>query len=72
MEEVEPLLTKAEVAKILGVKESWLSNEIARGNFPHIRLGRRKYIRFRKSHVAKYLEDRERGDIGADTDDLPQ
>jgi predicted DNA-binding transcriptional regulator AlpA len=57
--EVEALLTKEDVCRILGVKESWLNIEIQSGRMPHIRLGKKKMIRFRPSHLTEYLDTRE-------------
>lgn len=53
------LLTKEDVCQMLGMKESWLNSEIAAGKFPHLRLGKRKNIRFRMSHVETYLKNKE-------------
>lgn len=59
MNDIQPLLTKDDVCQILGVKESWLNAEIAAGNIPHLRLGKRKNIRFRPSHIEEYLRNKE-------------
>lgn len=59
MDEVETLLTKEDVCRVLGVTERWLNTEIAEGRMPHIRLGKKKMIRFRPSHIAEYLDTRE-------------
>lgn len=59
MNDIQPLLTKDDVCQILGVKESWLNAEIAAGNIPHLRLGKRKNIRFRPSHIEEYLNNKE-------------
>lgn len=60
MNEVDvTLLTKEDVCRILGVKESWLNIEIQSGRMPHIRLGKKKMIRFRPSHLNEYLDNRE-------------
>ena len=56
----EPLLTKEEVCQILGVKESWLNTEIQAGRIPHLRLGKKKFVRFTRANVLEYLESRER------------
>jgi len=61
MDEVETLLTKEDICRILGVRESWLDAEIAAGRMPHIRLGKKKMVRFRPSHLEKYLDTREVG-----------
>lgn len=59
MSEVDTLLTKEDVCRILGVKEAWLNIEIQSGRMPHIRLGKKKMIRFRPSHLEEYLDTRE-------------
>lgn len=59
MSEVDALLTKDDVCRILGVSEAWLDNEVQSGRIPHIRLGKRKMIRFRPSHLEEYLDTRE-------------
>lgn len=53
------LLTKEEVCAMLGVKESWLNAEIQSGRMKHIRLGKRKFIRFRPEYITEYLEAKE-------------
>ncbi len=58
--EIDNLMTKSEVAQMLGITETWLDSEIQAGNIAHLRLGKRKFIRFRRSHVAEYLAERER------------
>lgn len=67
MNDFEALLTKEDVCRILGVKESWLNIEIQSGRMPHIRLGKKKMIRFRPSHLEEYLDTREY--VG---DDVPE
>jgi excisionase family DNA binding protein len=59
MTEFESLLTKEDVCRILGVKESWLNIEIQSGRMPHIRLGKKKMVRFRPAHLEAYLDGRE-------------
>lgn len=59
MDEVDALLTKDDVCRILGVRESWLDSEISAGRIPHIRLGKKKMIRFRPAHLEEYLSTRE-------------
>ena len=59
MGEVEVLLTKEDVRRILGVSERWLNDEIAAGRMPHLRLGSKKLIRFRPAHLTEYLDTRE-------------
>lgn len=70
---MESLLTKEDVCRILGVKESFLNNEIKEGRMPHIRLGRRKFIRFRPEHIEAYLDSNEHSANGGphDSDDEP-
>lgn len=52
------LLTKQDVCRLLGVKESWLTAEIQAGRIQHIRLGKKKFIRFRPEHIRAYLESK--------------
>lgn len=59
MQEYEALLTKEDVCRILGVKESWLNAEIQAGRMPHIRLGKKKFVRFRPQHLDEYLAGKE-------------
>jgi excisionase family DNA binding protein len=59
MTDFDALLTKEDVCRILGVKESWLNIEIQSGRMPHIRLGKKKMVRFRPSHLEAYLDGRE-------------
>lgn len=59
MSEFDSLLTKEDVCRILGVKESWLNSEIQAGNMPHLRLGKKKFVRFRASHIEEYLAGKE-------------
>ena len=66
MTEFESLLTKEDVCRILGVKESWLNIEIQSGRMPHIRLGKKKMVRFRPAHLEAYLGGRE---FNGDDDD---
>jgi excisionase family DNA binding protein len=40
------LLTAAEIAELLGVKESWVREATRQGELPHVKLGRyRRYVR---------------------------
>lgn len=55
----ERLLTKEDVCNILGVKESWLNAQIQSGEMPHIRLGKKKFVRFRPEHIEQYLSTKE-------------
>jgi len=59
MTDFDALLTKEDVCRILGVKESWLNIEIQTRRIPHIRLGKKKMVRFRPEHLDRYLESRE-------------
>ena len=59
MTDFDALLTKEDVCRILGVKESWLNIEIQTGRIPHIRLGKKKMVRFRPEHLDRYLDSRE-------------
>jgi len=55
MEQVrEPLLTVAEVAGHLQVRQSWVYGKVAVGEMPHVRVGR--YLRFRLSEVIAWVE----------------
>lgn len=70
MTDFDALLTKEDVCRILGVKESWLNIEIQSGRIPHIRLGKKKMVRFRPQHLEAYLDGLESGDeIPEDNDD---
>lgn len=62
MTDFDALLTKEDVCRILGVKESWLNIEIQSGRIPHIRLGKKKMVRFRPQHLEAYLDGLESGD----------
>lgn len=46
----DPLLTRAEVAEMLGTTARW----VGRGYLPHIKLG--KLVRYRRSDVLAYIE----------------
>ena len=50
----EPLLTAAEVAALLSVRESWVREATRDGRLPHLRLGR--YRRYRQSDIERWLE----------------
>ncbi|MGC9974064.1 MAG: helix-turn-helix domain-containing protein [Gaiellaceae bacterium] len=50
----EPLLTAAEVAALLSVRESWVREATRDGRLPHLRLGR--YRRYRRSDIERWLE----------------
>jgi excisionase family DNA binding protein len=53
------LLTAAELAEMLGVKERWVRSHTVNGDIPHFRLGR--YPRYRLDRVLAWLEQQERG-----------
>jgi excisionase family DNA binding protein len=50
----EPLLTAAEVAALLSVRESWVREATRDGRLPHLRLGR--YRRYRQADIEHWLE----------------
>jgi predicted DNA-binding transcriptional regulator AlpA len=59
------LLNKAQLAEMLGVKESWISAEVAKyvstegeEGIPHLRLGGRKLVRFRRNDIEEWLDTR--------------
>ena len=59
------LMSKADLAQRLGVKESWISAEVAKytrtegkEGIPHLRLGGRKLVRFRQADIDQWLETR--------------
>jgi excisionase family DNA binding protein len=54
----DPLLTKAEVADLLGVNELWVKRALALGYFSHIKVGR--LVRIRRSDVMAYIEEQRR------------
>jgi excisionase family DNA binding protein len=56
---VERLLTAAEAARLLGIKESWLYAEARANRIPHVRLGR--YVRFRHESLERWAREHERG-----------
>ena len=49
----ETLLTKAEVAQILGVTERWVQRAIGLRYFPYVKVG--KLVRVRPADVAAYI-----------------
>ena len=53
------LLTKADVAEMLGMKESMITTLVSSGEMPHLRLGKRKFVRFTPDHVQQYLRSKE-------------
>jgi excisionase family DNA binding protein len=50
------LLGAAELAKLLGVPESWVREQARLGNLPSFKLGH--YVRFRIEEVERYLTER--------------
>ena len=65
------LLTKEQVCEMLGVKESWLNAQIKEGNIQYIRLGKKKFVRFRPEHVAQFLDERVQGGHDDNGDGTP-
>jgi excisionase family DNA binding protein len=55
--EAEKFLTANELAKRLGVPESWVRTEERAGRIPSVRLG--KYVRFKLSAVERVLAERQ-------------
>jgi excisionase family DNA binding protein len=55
--DAEKLLTANELAKRLGVPESWVRTEERAGRIPSVRLG--KYVRFEWSDVERALGERQ-------------
>lgn len=53
------LLTAAEVAAFLAVKESWVREATRDGRLPHLRLGR--YRRYRLEDIERWLEEQQAG-----------
>lgn len=49
----EPLVTVAEVARLLGVPRSFVYEKAAKGQIPCYRAGR--YLRFRVSEIERWL-----------------
>ena len=49
-----PLLTAAEVAKLLGVPKSWVYEQSRRGRIPTVTLGR--YRRYRAEAISGWIE----------------
>jgi excisionase family DNA binding protein len=50
------LLSAADLAKLLGVPESWVREQARLGNLPSFKLGH--YVRFRIEEVERYLTER--------------
>lgn len=60
---LEPLMTVAEVAELLSVRPSTVYEWTRTGYIPHVRLGigkKRPCVRFKKSAIATWLEEKER------------
>ena len=53
------LLTAAEVAALLAVKESWVREATRDGRLPHLRLGR--YRRYRRDDIERWLSEQQAG-----------
>jgi excisionase family DNA binding protein len=53
------LLTAAELADFLAVKESWVREATRDGRLPHLRLGR--YRRYRLDDIERWLADQQAG-----------
>lgn len=58
-ESVEPLLTVADVARILNVPRSFVYSKAEAGELPSLKIS--KYVRFRSSDIAAYLVAQQRG-----------
>jgi excisionase family DNA binding protein len=52
-------MTADELARRLRVSTAWVYTETRAGRIPHIRL--RRYVRYRRSMIAAWERDRERG-----------
>lgn len=52
------LLTAAQVAQLLTLKESWVREQTRRGLIPHLRLGR--YTRYRYETIIAWISQQER------------
>lgn len=70
-EEIEPWLLKEDVCRILGVKVSWLNTQLALpkedpDHFEHIRLGKKKFIRFTPLMLERYAESKRLGTPSSD------
>lgn len=50
---MERLVNVEELARILGVKRSWVYGKVASKEIPHLHVGR--YVRFRVSDVIEWL-----------------
>jgi excisionase family DNA binding protein len=53
------LLTAAEVAALLCLKESWVREATRDGRIPHLRLGR--YRRYRRADIEGWLTEQQAG-----------
>ncbi len=55
---IDPLLTRAQVEAMVGLKRSAIYDRIARGDFPEPeRFKGARYVRWRHSKIEKWLED---------------
>ena len=50
----DALLSKDEVAQMLGVTKRWVERAVGRGDFPHVKVG--KLVRVRRSDLVAYIE----------------
>jgi excisionase family DNA binding protein len=55
---VDPLLTAAEVAELLGMTKAWVYAETRAKRIPHVPLGR--YVRYRRSALLQWIAALER------------
>jgi excisionase family DNA binding protein len=53
------LLTAADVADLLAIKESWVREATRDGRLPHLRLGR--YRRYRREDIERWLSEQRAG-----------
>jgi excisionase family DNA binding protein len=49
------LLTRKEAAELLGVTERWVQRAIARGDFPHVKVG--KLVRVSRTDLLVYIAE---------------
>lgn len=55
---IDPLLTRAQVEEMVGLKRSAIYERIARSDFPEPeRFKGARYVRWRHSKIEKWLED---------------
>lgn len=65
----ERFLTPAEVASLLGVKESWVYSQARAGRFPSVRIGR--YRRFRRETIERWIEEHEHAQAARESAGTP-